>query len=648
MASQRSNARGGPSTSRDPPTTCSASFKPELDVKAANDRATDPQGVGASANVARNVPSENSVTTTELEDWPVDLIPPTGAAGLAPLERSNAAPGRTAHAEDPNSPVSDGRYQLEALFCATCSHLVMLCHNLLHNIVAPQADHWCRPPAEYANLTLAQWRSVSEPSDDRGQPRRCERFVPPLSVLAANRTTLPCDSVVYDASSHGRTIVGDWNLACDRGWLLPASFAAYMWGAALGALVAGHVADKVGRRPATLVATFGLLGCGMGICFADTFLEFAALRFGVSAFVCGVQVTTYVLLFEVTARARRTLYCVVATGVGLTFGPILVYALVELSRSWVVTQAIVMLPTSLLGLAVLCTTEESPRWLLAKLDLQRTESAALQAAMLNRGGDLQDALTDRRLQTAQAQSHSLPKTANPEASKDRGGCLLLRPRLLRPVVAVLYWCWFTALLSYYSHAMMRARFGVGTATASWLNLTAVVLQMPGSVATYLSMRRLGRRSTLWLLLCLLSLVAAMDAVMLSARGHRDHAVLFLYALTGVLVDQYVMLLFAYSVEIFPTCSRGAAVSGANFCGRLGAASAPALSSLLGAAGLGGEAVPEIALLSLMAALAGLGALSLPDTVSLAMWDRMEEEGFAGKRLLRLPRDLTRASTLGVS
>ncbi|KAL1435034.1 hypothetical protein MTO96_001582 [Rhipicephalus appendiculatus] len=590
-----------------------------------------PPGLGAAVRNAL-------CAKTELEDCPFYEVPPRD--DLNPMEvsdndaRSNFSKHSALAEDDLDDLLGDGRYQLEALFCATCAHLVMLCHNLLHNVVTPHVDHWCRPPAEYSNLTPAQWRSVSEPEDDRGQPRRCERFVPPLSVLTANRSTLPCDSVVYDASSYGRTVVGDWNLACERGWLLPASFAAYMWGAALGALVAGHAADKVGRRPATLVATFGLLGCGMGVCFADTFLTFAALRFGVAAFVCGVQVTTYVILFEVTARARRTLYCIVATGLGLTLGPVFVYALTELSHSWVAMQVIVMLPTSLLGLAVIYAAEESPRWLLATVDVSRADNAVILAARLKRGGCMRDALADWRLQTSQARPNAFPKAGHQEAPQESGCCPTPRSRLLRPVVAVLYWCWFIALLSYYSHAMMRAQFGVGRADVFWLNLTVVVLQMPGSVAMYLSMRRLGRRSTLWLLLCLLSLVAGMDAVMLAARGHRDHAVLFLYALTGVLVNQFVMLLFAYSVEVFPTATRGAAVSGADFCGRLGAASAPALSRLLGAAGLGGGAVPEMALLSLMAALAGVGALSLPETVSLAVLERLEEDACAGKRLLR--------------
>ncbi|KAL3213961.1 hypothetical protein MRX96_007359 [Rhipicephalus microplus] len=93
-------------------------------------------------------------------------------------------------------------------------------------------------------------------------------------------------------------------------------------------------------------------------------------------------------------------------------------------------------------------------------------------------------------------------------------------------------------------------------------------------------------------------MTGMAAVMLAVREYHDHAAIFLYALTGVLVNQFVMLLFPYSVEVFPTDTRGAAVSGADFCGRLGAPSKPVLRPLFRFAGLGGGSVAGMALLSL--------------------------------------------------
>ncbi|XP_077522955.1 solute carrier family 22 member 12-like [Amblyomma americanum] len=644
MASQRANAGGSPTNRRRSilaaahrpcPLDQPGSDTPSATSKKPSVSSTDdPRNVSASLRVDDGAALSE---TSRASSGHVVLVPATDDTSEASSQSDFRFRVSRRHtewmiAEDLAAVFGSGRFQLEALLCAAGAYFVMLCHNLLHGVLAPHVDHWCRPAAEYANLTPARWRAISEPLDDQDLPQRCERFMPPLSIMARNRSRMPCDGLYYDVSEHGRTIVSDWNLVCDRRWLVSASFVFYMGGAMLGTLAAGRMADKVGRRPAVLVAVFGLLSCGLGVCFANTFTAFSLLRFGVSASACGVQATTYVLLFEVTARPSRALYCCLVTGVGLAAGPLCVYALGAFSRSWVATQAIIMVPTSLLGVAVIYSTEESPRWLLATWDLKGAERVVLRAASLNRV-DADTALKIWRALTSQV-LHGPPPSKKDMAMPDHQGySRLWCSPLLRPVVVVLYWCWSVAILSYYSHVLMRTNFGD---TDLPLSCGVAIIQVPASVVTYRSMRRLGRRSTLWLLLCLLSLVSGGAAVMLSVRGHRYPAVVFLYGLTGVLLNQFVMLLFAYSVEVFPTASRGLAVFTANFWGRLGAASAPALIGLLDVLGLGG-AVPEMAVLSLMAAITGLGALSLPETKSPVVLERLEEEMDAVKQTVRPKR-----------
>ncbi|KAH8028222.1 hypothetical protein HPB51_014177 [Rhipicephalus microplus] len=441
---------------------------------------------GPLGHAFRNTSCEVIIAKAEREDCHFYEIPPRDL--LNPMEvsdnddRSNFSK-HSALSEDLEHMLGDRRYEFEALFSVTCARFVILCHNHLHNVAAPHVDHRCRPPAEYYDPTLTPWHSLSELENDPGQTRCCVDFVPPLSVLTANRYTLPRDCVVYDASCHSRTVIGDWNLASERGWLRPASFAVHMWGAALDeSLVTGQVTDKVGRLQVTLITTFGLLGCLMGVCFTDTFLTFAALRFGVAAFVCGLQLTTYLVLSEVTARTRRTLCCVAATGLCLTLSPVIVYALTELSRSWVATQAIDKLPTTLLGLVVVYVAKESARRLLAMVDVSRADNATLLTARLRRDSCLHDALADWHLPTSLARPKALQKVRHMLMAQNSSCCRTLQSRLLRLVVAVFYWCLLSAQLSYYSHVMMRARFSGGSAESCWLKSAAVMLKIPSSVA----------------------------------------------------------------------------------------------------------------------------------------------------------------------
>ncbi|KAL3213956.1 hypothetical protein MRX96_007354 [Rhipicephalus microplus] len=343
MTSQRSNPRAGACSSHHRPSSHSGSFRRRLDEQAAT---SGPPGLG---HAFRDTSCEVIIAKAEREDCPFYEIPPRDL--LNPMEvsdnddRTNISK-HSALSEDLEHMLGDSRYEFEALFSVTCARFVMLCHNHLQNVAAPHVDHRCRPPAEYCDPTLAQWRSLSELENDPGQPRCCVHFVPLLSVPdrpTGTRCPATLSSTTPPPTAAPSSATGTWPPNVD-GYGRP-------------------------RSPSM---------CGrLGVCFTDTFLTFAALRFGVAAFVCGLQLTTYLVLFEVTARTRRTLYCVAATGLCLTLSPVFVYALTELSRSWVATQAIVKLPTTLLGLVVVYVAKESTWCLLAMVDVSRADNATL-------------------------------------------------------------------------------------------------------------------------------------------------------------------------------------------------------------------------------------------------------------------------------
>ncbi|KAL3213959.1 hypothetical protein MRX96_007357 [Rhipicephalus microplus] len=225
MASQRSNKRDGACSSHHRPSSHFGSFRRRLDHQAAR---SGPPGLGPAF---RNTSCEVIIAKAEREDCLFYEIPPRDHINPMEVSDNDDRTNFSKHSvlsEDQELILGDGRCELEAVFSATCARFVMLCPNHLHNVAAPHVDHKCRPPAEYSDPTLVQWRSLSELENDPGQPRCCVHFVPPLSVLTANRYTLPRDYVVYDASSYSRTVIGDWNLASERGWLRAASFTVHM------------------------------------------------------------------------------------------------------------------------------------------------------------------------------------------------------------------------------------------------------------------------------------------------------------------------------------------------------------------------------------------------------------------------------------
>ncbi|XP_076358981.1 solute carrier family 22 member 12-like [Tachypleus tridentatus] len=61
---------------------------------------------------------------------------------------------------------------------------------------------------------------------------------------------VPCTK--WDYSSRDNTIITQWDLFCDREWLVPMNQTVFMLGILFGVFISGHLGDKFGRRPVLL------------------------------------------------------------------------------------------------------------------------------------------------------------------------------------------------------------------------------------------------------------------------------------------------------------------------------------------------------------------------------------------------------------
>ncbi|CAN7942421.1 unnamed protein product, partial [Ixodes hexagonus] len=165
-----------------------------------------------------------------------------------------------------------GPVQRRALFVSTLASFVLLCHNLLLGVVAASSDHWCKQLPDYANLTSEEWRNISVPRDASGHWRKCVRYEPPLSIDTSNRSQVPCEDWDYELKGH--SIATDWNLVCNRRWLISLASAVFMSGAAVAVPIMGKLSDSFGRRPVLYASVLSLLISGVAVCFASTLNTF--------------------------------------------------------------------------------------------------------------------------------------------------------------------------------------------------------------------------------------------------------------------------------------------------------------------------------------------------------------------------------------
>ncbi|KAG0411738.1 hypothetical protein HPB47_011143 [Ixodes persulcatus] len=481
-----------------------------------------------------------------------------------------------------------GRIQRMALFIATLSAFVFLSHNLLLSLVARPVNHWCKQPLEYANMTSEEWRQIAVPRDASGGWHTCVRYEPPLSIDAVNRTQVPCEEWDYDLE--GRSIVTYWNLVCEHQWLVAVASVVYMGGAAAAVPIVGQLSDKMGRRPVIYLSVLSLLISGTAICFVNSFTYFVALRFWVSASVSTIQITSFVLLIELSTPARQCLDAVIAIATAIIAAQLYLKIVGYFVHDWVLTQLVVMLPTSLL-LSTFLLTVESPRWLLATLDFIDAERLIMWVAQMN-GLSIHHAQQQWRVYKLGV------------GTRVRGYSVaeMLCTSVLGSRIVIVFWCWFVVMLAFYGPR------GIHHLSNIWLVTAASVSQVIGAILVYVSMTRRGQRTTLLALLLGLSALAGMKAAMADFQQ-----VLFL-ALpvdTGadIVLDMNVIALYAYSVELFPTVVRSMGLCAVYFFGRLGAIA----SILLRELGILTRVEHFWGLLSLFGALTALAIHFLPDT-----------------------------------
>ncbi|KAG0412767.1 hypothetical protein HPB47_010086 [Ixodes persulcatus] len=112
-----------------------------------------------------------------------------------------------------------GRFQFHILVCAQLSAGVLIFHHLSIYLLAPQVDHWCRPPGDQASLTPDQWKNMSIPFYEDGTYSKCTMY-DPLELMRNNSTEVPCTQWDFDLRPGVGTIVSEWNLVCGKKWII--------------------------------------------------------------------------------------------------------------------------------------------------------------------------------------------------------------------------------------------------------------------------------------------------------------------------------------------------------------------------------------------------------------------------------------------
>jgi MFS transporter, putative metabolite:H+ symporter len=354
-------------------------------------------------------------------------------------------------------------------------------------------------------------------------------------------------------------LVGEWKLHPDQVGLI--SSAGFV-GMFAGALVAGLLADRFGRKP-LFQSTLIIYSIGTGLCaLAGSLGTLLGLRFLVGLGLGGELPVASTLVSEFSPARRRGLMIVLLESFwayGWVVAALIGYLLIP-RYGWRIAFLIGALP-ALYALVLRRRIPESPRYLEA-----RGRSAEAESVMRQ----IEDGAPDTKQGVK-------PGAASPAAG-ERGRWRELFSAPLRRRTIMLWLIWFGIVFSYYGifawlPSLLRATYPLVTTFEYTLIIT--LAQIPGYFSAAFLVERIGRKATLagYLLLC------AVGAYFFRRAGSPAEILAW-----GCVISFFNLgawgVLYTYTPELYPTRIRSSGAGSAAAFGRIGGIVGPYIVGLL--------------------------------------------------------------------
>ncbi|KAH7979904.1 hypothetical protein HPB49_011860 [Dermacentor silvarum] len=320
-------------------------------------------------------------------------MPPkrTSFAVVVPLVPSPEDMPRRADNDDATGedlpPFGEGRFQQLVAASSVLAAVTFLLHSANFRVVTREADHWCRQPDQFGNLSESQWQALAIPLEPDGTRSQCSVRQPPDGGSTA--PVVSCDEWDFDHARLGSNVVSEWSLVCHRRWLILVAVIFYTVIGAVGVSLAGLGADRVGRRVVMkislvmlLAALVALLIAGFTANAANWLPLLILLRTIVSVTANCLMIVLAVVLYEVTTPSRRLLYCYITPATSFTAASIITILMAHFKVSWDGVHMVLMVPISLL-ITTFTIVDESPAWLIASCKFLEAEHVAMRVARFN-------------------------------------------------------------------------------------------------------------------------------------------------------------------------------------------------------------------------------------------------------------------------
>ncbi|XP_031333459.1 organic cation transporter protein-like [Photinus pyralis] len=252
--------------------------------------------------------------------------------------------------------------------------------------IAPTTtEFWCKPPKQFMNLSKSEWKSMISVNDDLLNITKISSSCFMKNVVEPNSDNLiiPCKwGYEYNRTEMSSSIISEWDLVCDKSFLVEILQMCVMLAILLGMPIFGPAADKFGRKIVLMTSIWLQTLFGLASTLSPWFPGFFIFRFLSSLSTSGIMIVSFVMCIEVSSNASRSTI-IVLHGIPFGLGFSLMGLLAYFIRDWRV-----LLIVQYVCCALYCCyywfVPESPRWLLAVDRKEEAVEILEHAATVNR------------------------------------------------------------------------------------------------------------------------------------------------------------------------------------------------------------------------------------------------------------------------
>ncbi|XP_030022814.2 organic cation transporter protein isoform X1 [Manduca sexta] len=430
--------------------------------------------------------------------------------------------------------------------------------------------------------------------------------------------TCPCDNPWWDRSVFTETTQTKFGILCDTQWLISFSQSMLYVGTLLGALTFGFLSDTFGRLSMFSMSCLILAISGCLVSIMPTAVSFIFMRTIEGLGVGGAIVTSYVLCVEYCGTRHREMVTALLH-IPINLSHMCLAGVSYLLRHCDEFQIALSLPI-FLCVALYWLTLESPKWL---MDTGKVDEAAVVMEKISR-------FNRKSYESIKTELEEYQAARSKNSRTKMKFWQIFRHRKLSSNFICMAVVYFVCGMGYYGVSQyigkMSGDIHINVAISG-------ALLLPGTITTIFLLKILNRRTFL-IATNFLSGLFMLIEVLICCDATWPRVVIV--CICNCFFFMTFIIVFLYSVELFPTSVRNSVLGILSVVSRLGQISAPIINAL-----------PETSAGTIFAVMAMLGAVMcypLPETKNTELPSSIEDSKMLprkvrpGDEVMRMSQD----------